>query len=257
MLDGHRRYRSFYLAALLVMVVSTANAAFFDVETQIGPQTATEPQAVTAGCRVDGFANGDAFVSPDGRRVFVYGNAGASIDGDACDDEASLSISASQVVGALSGEDGESVAICVRARVLQNAQADGEAFAAESDVGGGFAGPPPALPMEFLLNGNPVFTFGPSSLSDPASVSESFNDEIEVTVGDTIQVRTFASASASADSGGPHSGFASARARSEISLVIGGCDGVMAPTATPLGLSMLAACLAVLGALRAAPRLRR
>lgn len=257
MSDGHRRYRSLYSAAILVIVTSTANAAFFDVETQVGPQTATEPQEVSIGCRVDGFANGNAFVSSDGRRVVVYGSAGASIDGDACDDEASQSISASQVVGTLGGPDGESVAICVRARVLQNAEADGEGFDADSNVGGGFAGPPPVLPMEFKVNGMPVITFGPNNLSAPASVSESFVDEIELSVGDAIEVRTFAAASASADTGGPYSGLATARARGEITLTLGGCDGVMAPVASPVGLIALASLLALLGALRAAPALQR
>ncbi len=224
------------VAALCLALCGPSQAAHFVMETEIGPQEATEAPGSSSTCTALGFADGAARVSADGQRVEVFVVTSAKIAGTNCDGETANGSSLSVANGTLESDTGEigPVTICVSGSASQQVSSSGIDYDAASTV-----------KTEAIVAGpGTVYEYPSTTITTEGADSDVQRLEVEAMVGDAV---TAIAQAVSAAAGGDGEGSTSALNRGEVVLSIGPCAATMAPTVSPLGLVMLLAGLGAVG----------
>jgi hypothetical protein len=239
-----RNYRQLFTSLALIPALSgVGQAAYFEMETEIGPQEATEAPAELESCKSESVFDADANISPDGQQVRVFVATSSTVKGTNCTDQ-SVSVNATVIAsGTIESNTGEigPVTICLSASVSQKV----------SSAGAGYDAASAANAVSEVSSIGPIYDYPGMSISSQGADTDVQRFEVEAMIGDGIAA---AVAAATAAAGGPGEGAASASSRAQLILTIGPCSAEMAPTMSSTALSALALVLGLLGAVAAGKR---
>lgn len=222
--------------ALIPALSGVGDAAYFKMDTEIGPQEATEAPAELESCNAEGRSDADASISPDGQQVRVFASTSSTVQGTNCTDQSANASAAAVANGTIQSDTGEvgPVTICVSASVSQTVSSSGTGYKAASA----------ADAIADISSIGLIYDY-------PGTGSDVQRFEVDIMIGDDVAA---AVAAVTAAIGGPGEGSASASNRGEIIMSIGPCSAAMAPTMGATASATLAIALGLLGAAMAGKR---